>query len=60
MEKIEPKRMNGTLATVRQNDGLVQLLCSLCAMYKNTGIKWVFLKAKKKLKPLIPLGLSLV
>lgn len=33
---------------------------SLSRMYKNTGIKWIYQQTKKRLKPLVSLGLSLV
>ena len=50
METAEPLGMTG----------LVQLLCSLCAMYKNTGEIGFLLNKRKKLKPFIQLGLSLL
>jgi hypothetical protein len=60
MEHKEIKRINGTIAAVRLNADLVQFLRSLCAMYKNAGIKLVFLKTKTKPKPLKQKDLSLV
>ena len=39
---------------------LVKFMCSLCAINNNHYKKWKYLKTKKKPKPLIFLGLSLL